>query len=175
MLRLPRRSLSETKIRRRRERGDRLHARVRLGTRAGERHEMATRRITEQRDAIRVAFEFRRVRLHPADRGLQIFIAGRPAVRRREPVGDGEVQVKFSRERRKHRHDVLLAIARHPAAAVDDEHHGKFSIARRNMRVEQQFFAAGFAVLDVEAVRAGRNGSSLRFQSVSRRRAPIPP
>ena len=30
---------------------------------------------------------------------------------------------------------------------MDDEHNGKFPVAFRNMRIEQQFFAAGFAIL----------------------------
>ena len=84
---------------------DCLHARGLICRDGGETHEMSTCRVTEKRDALRIAFEFGGVSFDPPDRSLNIFEARGPTMLRRVSVIDrepGEVRCDEWTEPRRH-------------------------------------------------------------------------
>lgn len=139
-----------------RETDDGLHARVVAGDRGGQADEVATGGVAEERDAVGVAFKLGGMRLHPANGGLHIFEAGRPAVLRGGAVVDGEPSELARAERCEPRGDVravagwdAVLVAAAPTAAMHEDRHGKRASTLGHVGVEQEHFAGGASILDV--------------------------
>src|SRR4051812_9332565 len=113
--------------------------------------------MTEERDAMRIAFVFRSMVFHPADRGLHVLKTRGPAVLGGVSIVDGEPRkLRFGERAEPRRYVSPLArfikaifIAATPAAAVDKNRDRVGSVTGRDRSIEQQLFSPNFAVNDI--------------------------
>ena len=116
--------------------------------RPGVVHQEAAGRFTGQHDLRGIHLVCRRVRLHPPDRGVDIFLAPRESELGRHAVVDAEPGEPGVRERLKRRRHVRRAAAAVESAAVYEDGRGKRPRTVRHMEIEQERVAGGPSVFD---------------------------
>src|SRR5580704_18664536 len=105
--------------------------------------------LANQRDAIRIDFEFRCVLADVLNRHFHIICRSGECKFRRETIVDadpGEVRLRQWSEQII---DVLLLVASDPAAAVNEDRSAKWAGPIRNVRVQQQMDAMGLPILHI--------------------------